>query len=107
MAAVAAADRGDGRIHELTGPIACSLEEIAAAAARVFGRPIRYTPSSPADYLARLWAEMADPWPHAFSSLCRSIAEGRSARVSGDFETLMGRPAARFEDFLRRTEPAT
>ncbi len=107
MAAVAAAGGGDGRVHELTGPIAYSFGEIAAAAARAFSRPIRYTPASPADYLTRLWAEMADPWPHAFASLCRSITERRYACVSGDFEALLGRPAAHFEDFLRRTEPTT
>ncbi|MCA1491731.1 NAD(P)H-binding protein [Sinorhizobium alkalisoli] len=106
MAAVAAEGR-DGTIHELTGSIACSFEEIAAAAARVFGRPIRYTASLPADYLAWAWGEMSDPWPHAFSSLCKSIEEGRYARVCGDVERLLGRPATRFEDFLMRTRPAT
>jgi NAD(P)H dehydrogenase (quinone) len=106
LATVADADGRDGKIHELTGPSAYSFEEIAAAAGRVFGRSIRYVASSPADYLERAWAEMADPWPHAFSSLCKSIAEGRYAHVSADFEALLGRPAAPFEDFLRGVEPA-
>lgn len=101
LAVAVAADGFAGKIYELTGPSACSFEEIATTAGRVFGQPMRYVASSPADYLERAWIEMADPWPHAFSSLCNSIAEGRYARVSADFEALLGRPAASLEDFLR------
>ncbi|HXV28810.1 MAG TPA: NAD(P)H-binding protein [Sinorhizobium sp.] len=105
LAAAATADDSEGQIYELTGPRSYSFKEIAALAGRVFGRPIRYVACSPANYLERAWAEMADPWPHAFSSLCKSIAEGRYARVSADFERLLRRPAARFEDFLRGAGP--
>lgn len=104
LAMVAAADDWDGKTYELTGPTAHSFEEIADAAGRVFGRSIRFAAIAPADYLERAWSEMADPWPHAFSSLCKSIAEGRYAAVSTDFETLLGRPAMGLEDFLTRAD---
>jgi len=101
FAMAAAVDDCEGKTFELTGPAAHSFEEIADTAGRVFARPVRFAAIAPADYLERALGEMAEPWPHAFSSLCKSIAEGRYARVSGDFETLLRRPAARFEDFLR------
>ncbi|WEX86336.1 NAD(P)H-binding protein [Sinorhizobium garamanticum] len=91
-------------LYHLTGPKAYCFEEIATAASTAFGTEMRYVPSAPADYLERLWAEMPDPWPHAFSSLCRSISEGRYGTVFPDFERLAGRPAEDFESFLRKAE---
>ncbi|MBP1883220.1 SDR family oxidoreductase [Sinorhizobium mexicanum] len=102
LANVAASETPGGGLYHLTGPTACSFDEIAVAASTVFRVTVRYVPCAPADYLARLWAEASDPWPHAFSSLCRSISEGRYGTVSPDFERLVGRPAEDFESFLRR-----
>jgi hypothetical protein len=70
----------------------CSfLEGVLRPASDVSGFPIQYVVSSPADYLSQTWTQMKDPWPHAFASLCASIAQGRYARVSNDIETLTGR----------------
>jgi NAD(P)H dehydrogenase (quinone) len=104
-AAVVASPDCSGRVYELTGPRAYSFDEIVAAAAGVYGVPIRYVSCSPTEYLRRTWAEMRDPWPHAFSTLCASIFQGRYGNVSTDIENLLGRPAERFEDFLHRTAP--
>lgn len=87
-----AADR-NGKVYDLTGPRAYSFDEIAGLANDVFGTRIRYVCCSPSDYLRRAWADMDDPWPHAFTTLCTSIWEGRYARVSTDIADLLGRPA--------------
>jgi NAD(P)H dehydrogenase (quinone) len=97
----AAADR-DGKVYELTGPKAYSFDEIADLANEVFGTRIRYVSCSTSDYLRRAWAEMQDPWPHAFTTLCASIGEGRYAGVSTDIADLLGRPAEDLRDFLVR-----
>jgi NAD(P)H dehydrogenase (quinone) len=95
------ADR-NGKAYELTGPRAYSFDEIADLANEVFGTRIRYVSCSPSDYLRRVWAEMHDPWPHAFTTLCASIGEGRYARISTDIADLLGRPAEDLRDFLVR-----
>ena len=102
-AAAIAAPVADGKIYELTGPASLSFPEIADLASECCGVPLRNVAGAPSDYLQRLWAEIPDPWPHAFSTLCASIAEGRYARVSPDIEKLLGRPAEGLVDFLRRT----
>lgn len=96
-----------GRAYELSGPEALSLDEVATLATAALGRAIRYVPSSSADYLHRLRAGLPDPWPHAFSTLCASIAEGRYGGISHDFEELTGRLPERFKEFLARAaEPS-
>lgn len=86
----------------LTGARSYSMAEIASAASHVMGRPFTYRPCAPEDYMKRLQAEMEQPWPMAFSSLCASIGEGRYAQTSTRFTDLLSRPAESFEDFLRR-----
>lgn len=92
----------NGNVYELTGPKAYAFDEIADLANEVFGTRIRYVSCSPSDYLRRAWADMHDPWPHAFTTLCASIAEGRYARVSTDIADLLGRPAKDLREFLVR-----
>lgn len=104
-----AADRNgqmNGRMYELTGPRAYAFDEIAEVANEAFGTRIRYVSCSPSDYLRRAWADMHDPWPHAFTTLCASIAEGRYARVSTDSADLLGRPATDLRKFLVRSAVA-
>jgi len=101
-AALAVASDRHGKAYELTGPAAYSFDGIANLANEVLGTRIRYVPCSPSDYLRRAWAEMHDSWPHAFTTLSASIAEGRYARVSTDIADLLGRPAEDLKDFLRR-----
>jgi NAD(P)H dehydrogenase (quinone) len=99
VALTAATDR-NGKVYELTGPRAYSFDEIADLANEVFGTRIQYIPCTLSDYLRRAWADMHDPWPHAFTTLCASIGEGRYARVSTDIADLLGRPAESLKDFL-------
>jgi NAD(P)H dehydrogenase (quinone) len=89
-------------IWALTGTESYSMAEVAAAASRVMGKTFTYRPCASEDYVKRLQAEMEQPWPVAFSSLCTSIEEGRYADTSDRFVDLMLRPPERFEDFLKR-----
>ncbi|QPC93583.1 NAD(P)H-binding protein [Mesorhizobium sp. INR15] len=90
-----------GKIYELTGPESLSLHDFAKVAASALARPLRFIPCSPADFLQRASAEMKDPWPHAYSTLCRSIAEGRYQRATDAYERLTGHSPTSFERFVR------
>jgi NAD(P)H dehydrogenase (quinone) len=94
-----------GKVYELTGPRSYPFDEVAGLASGSAGVPVHYAACSPGDYLQRACAEMQDPWPHAFATLCASISQGRYGQVSPDIEGLLGRPAEGLEDFLRRTLP--
>ncbi|MEO5755409.1 MAG: NAD(P)H-binding protein [Mesorhizobium sp.] len=90
-----------GKAYELTGPESLSLHDFAGIAASALARPLRFVPCSPADFLQRAREEMKDPWPHAYSTLCRSIAEGRYQRATDAYEHLTGRAPTSFETFVR------
>jgi len=102
VAAIVFRERG-GRVHELTGPTSYAFDEIAGLASRFSGAPIKYVSCSRTEYLQRLWTELPDPWPHAYTTLCASIAQGRYRRVSPDIEHLLGRPAEGLDDFFQRS----
>ncbi|MGV3618416.1 MAG: NAD(P)H-binding protein [Fimbriimonas sp.] len=102
VARAAAAVVQSGRTEEvfrLTGPTALSFREVAALIDST------YWETDAAEYLLRLWAEMVDPWPHAFSSLLASIAQERFAPVSADFETLTGMAPETLSSFIGRRTP--
>jgi NAD(P)H dehydrogenase (quinone) len=102
-AAAIASRQHCGKVYELTGPRSYSFDEVAGLASGFASVPIRYAACSPSDYLQRAWTEMRDPWPHAFATLCASIAQGRYGYVSPHIEGLLGRPAEGLEDFFGRT----
>ena len=58
---------------------------------RAHGARASWPPCAPAAYLLRLLETMADPWPHAFSTLFASIAQGRYAHTSAAVRQLAGR----------------
>jgi NAD(P)H dehydrogenase (quinone) len=91
-----------GQVYELTGPRTYSFDEIGELAGRSFGVPIAYRPCSPTDYLLRCWATMQDPWPHAFSTMFASVAQGRYASISSAVQDLTGRAPEDLEAFLAR-----
>ncbi len=107
VAAVAASPNAHaGSTYELTGPEPLSFSDVARATGAAFGRALDYAPCSPADYLHRAWTELDDPWPFAFSTLCRSIEEGRYRRTTEAFERLTGQTPMRFETFIRNAAAA-
>ncbi len=85
-------------VIDLTGPETLTAAEIAAVAS------VEYEPLDEAEYRRRLAAEGNPGWlVDAFSSMFRSVVEGRFALVSGDIPRLTGRPRQTFADFLRAT----
>lgn len=99
-AVVASPMKHAGKTYELTGPRPLSFHDLTGAAGSAFGRSLDFIDCSPANYLQRAWAEMDDPWPHAFSTLCRSIAEGRYQRATDANQRLTGHPPTDFKKFV-------
>lgn len=107
IAAVAASTDRSPRIHTLTGPLALGLGEMTACYGETIARQIGYRSCSVDEYRALASAQLDDPWPLAFSTLCASIAEGRYSEVSDEFFALTGRAPESFRDFLRRAASVT
>lgn len=107
IAAVAANPKKSHKIHTITGDLALDFGEIATSYGETVARQVGYRPCSIDEYLALASAQLDDPWPCAFSTLCASIAQGRYSRVSDDFAILTGREPESFRDFLRRATSAT
>jgi NAD(P)H dehydrogenase (quinone) len=106
VAAVAANPDKIAGIHALTGHLALGFSEMTAIYGETAARQIGYRPCSAEEYRSSASAQLDDPWPFAFSTLCASIAEGRYSRVANDFAALTGREPESFRDFLRRTASA-
>lgn len=104
VAAVAASTDKAATIHTLTGNPALDFGELAAFYSETVARQVSYRACSTDEYLAS--AQLDEPWPVAFSTLCASIAEGRYSKVSDDFSALTGRAPESVRDFLRRAASA-
>lgn len=102
IAAAAANPEKSPKIHMVTGDQALDFGEIAAFYSETVATQVSYRPCSIDEYQALASAQLDDPWPCAFSTLCASIAEGRYSQVSDDFAVLTGRKPESFRDFLRR-----
>jgi NAD(P)H dehydrogenase (quinone) len=92
--AAAAVARREG-VLDITGPQALTGAEIGA----ITGLP--YEPLDEAEYRRRLAAEGNPGWLiDAYSSMFRSVVEGRFAAVSPNVPALIGRPTRTFAEFL-------
>ncbi|MBR7742413.1 SDR family oxidoreductase [Phycicoccus sp. BSK3Z-2] len=107
VADVAAAVLRDPAAHrdvayDLTGPEAVTLDEAARRAGAVLGRDLRYEEETVEEAYASRAAEYDVPqWQlDAWVSTYTAIADGSVARVSGDVERVLGRPARTLEDAL-------
>lgn len=94
-------DRAEG-VWNVTGSSSYSMPEMARVASAAMGRAFTYRDCRPDEYLTRLEAELDDPWPTAFSTLCASVREGRYAQVSAQYATSPTRQPEDFESYLRR-----
>lgn len=94
-ALAAAAAAGREGVIDVTGPEGLTAAEIAAIAGAT------YEPLSDEEYRRRLTAEGNPGWlVEAFSSMFRSVVEGRFAAVSDDVTRLTGRPSQTFAEFV-------
>jgi NAD(P)H dehydrogenase (quinone) len=104
-AAIAAIASQPGEHHlrcVLTGHRALILDEIVTTFGKLAGQPI-HRDTDIGDYLVWAWVRLNDPWSHAFSASCSSIADGRYSHVSVDFAELVGREPERLLEFPGHT----
>ncbi|GAB3228287.1 SDR family oxidoreductase [Glycomyces halotolerans] len=99
--ATAALARTEGTV-ELTGPEALTGEEICRIASSVTGRSVRFEDIDEEDYRARLQEGNAPDWlVSAFTSMVRTVREGRFAAVSSGITDLTDRPPQTYAEYLR------
>jgi NAD(P)H dehydrogenase (quinone) len=92
-----------GRTHDLTGPRALTLAEVADTISAVTGRPVRYVPETVEEAFASRASYGAPDWQvEAWVSTYTAIAAGEMAAVSSAVPDLTGRPATPLEQLLRR-----
>ncbi len=100
-----APDRHAGRTHRL-GYDLKSLDEIAEVMTKVLGKPFRYEPRPPEEFLKTVLAAGADPayMDCAYRSFVRLGTTGipNSEEVFDSFEEITGRPPITVEGFVRR-----
>ena len=91
-----------GATYSLTGPEALTLDEVAAVLTGAQGRPVAYQAETvPEAYASRAVYAAPDWQVDAWVSTYTAIAAGELAGVTGDIETLTGRPAISLADLLR------
>lgn len=116
VAAVARADVADvaaavlrepaahaGATHELTGPEALTLPEVAERAGLVLGRKLTFHDETVEEaYASRRTAYDAAPWQlDAWVSTYTAIRDGSVAAVTDDVQRLTGHPPRTLEETLR------
>lgn len=106
IAAVAVAalvdDGHAGEIYELSGPRAVTFEEAVAEIGSAIGRPVRYVPVPPAEFIPELvgqgWsASDAKSWTAALGP----IERGLEAKISAGVRRALGRDAIDFSTFVK------
>lgn len=88
-------------VCQLTGPVAMTMDDVAAIFTDVTAQRLRYTPCSMEAY-QRAIAELDAPWPQAYSSLCASIAAANFGHTSEDFMQLVSASPESFAATLSR-----
>jgi uncharacterized protein YbjT (DUF2867 family) len=101
-AAVVLADpaRHAGATYALTGPRAVGYAEVAAALARVAGRPVEYVAAVPEEHEARLRTAGMPGWRAFDLAHIARAYEPADEEVSPDAAALLGRPPRSLERFL-------
>ena len=92
-----------GRVHEVTGPRALTLGEVAAELSAATGREVVFVPVPAADYAAGLAAAgLADEMVRLYLYLLTEVLDGRNAATTDAVQSVLGRPARDFADYARR-----
>ncbi|WP_017622682.1 NmrA family NAD(P)-binding protein [Nocardiopsis chromatogenes] len=108
VAAVAAAalteDGHEGQVYELSGPRAITFAEAARAIGEAAGREVRFEELTPEQYHDEL---VAQGLPEEVASLLNAMfalhRDGHTADVVDGVQRALGRPAADFHEWVRRT----
>ncbi|WP_227982828.1 SDR family oxidoreductase [Nocardia spumae] len=96
-----------GRVYELTGPESLTFADAVATIAAAIGREIEYVPVSLTDYTAAM-SEMGIPADvvGSLTYLFGTVLDGRNSATADGVAQALGRPAASFADYARRTAAA-
>ena len=90
-----------GQVYELSGDVAWTHTELAAAAADVLQRPVSFRALSPEQHLAALGEAGLDAGTAGFVvALDGNIRDGLLAETSGDLARLIGRPTTPLREGL-------
>lgn len=91
----------DGETHDITGPEALSLAEVAARLSAASGRTITYVDQTVEEAYASRRSYGAPDWQlDAWVSTYTAIGAGDLAEVTSTVEHFTGRPATSLTDFL-------
>ena len=100
-AKVLSEDGHDNKSYTLTGSELVDFNHVAARLSAVLGREIRYIAETPADFKAFLGRVIASRWHvEAVCELFEQIAHGALEQLSGDAESLLGRPPRSLDAFI-------
>lgn len=102
IAAVLAQDGHSGQTYELSGDVAWSFDELAAALTEVLDREVTYRRLTPEQHLAELERTGVDENTARFLvALDANIEDGALDLVTGDLSRLLGRHTTPLVDTLR------
>ena len=102
VAALLTSSGHDGQVHDVTGPEALSLAEIAATLAAESGKPIAYHDETLAEARASRARYGAPEWQlEAWISTYTAIAAGELATVSDTVARLAGHPPQTLAEYVR------
>ncbi|MFF0903181.1 UNVERIFIED_CONTAM: SDR family oxidoreductase [Kocuria sp. CPCC 205316] len=102
IAAVLAQDGHAGQTYELSGDVAWSFDELAAALTEVLDREVTYRRLTPEQHLAELERTGVDESTARFLvALDANIEDGALDLVTGDLSRLLGRHTTALVDALR------
>ena len=102
IAAVLAQDGHSGQTYELSGDVAWSFDELAAALTEVLDREVTYRRLTPEQHLAELERTGVDESTARFLvALDANIEDGALDLVTGDLSRLLGRRTTGLVDALR------
>ena len=101
-AAALVADDQAGRVYELGGDTAFTLEEYAAELAAASGTPVAYRDLPAAEYSAVLvGAGLPEPYAEILADSDLGLARGELLADSGDLSRLIGRPTTTPAEAIR------
>ncbi|WP_017595852.1 NmrA family NAD(P)-binding protein [Nocardiopsis potens] len=108
VAAVAVAalteDGHAGRVYELSGPEDLTFADAARIIGEATGRPVRFTEISPEEYRAELTGQgFPEPVAGLLDAMFAIHRAGITSGPADGVRQALGRPAAGFADWVRRT----
>ena len=102
VGAVVTTDGHPGTTYELSGDVAWSYDELAAALGEVLGRDVTYQSVTPEQHLATLTeAGVPEPMAAVAVAVDAGIRAGAFAFTNGDLARLLGRPTTTLLEGLR------